>query len=386
MKLFRYYQRSADGGVIEPFEDDDGPVWSTTEESPVTRQAEIYNHESPNHSQLDPQREEEKSSMEDLLMKLVATEETARELRKESQMMQESKSLQRTMEEFERLMRSTDSPPKEPKVSYTLANSEDSNKDSLLQDKSYPRMEEMEDAESNDWFLDYLEHALQDEGGARKDTLLIDEPSTVKMDSMNQSPIQPEVNLPFFDSDDFDDEFVWQDNTMKETMEEYSDDDCLEGLGILMQEDIDKEAPVEESSTNQSPLQQKVSHPYDKSDDSNSALIFQDETVDEQSDDEFWDDFERILQDGYKEEAPKDETLTVEPSTVDTTTCRFEEVIPEYKTPEILDPVWEASCQKQLDGEQRHIMEYLKDLMQTRLSSQQFGTYSAKRQCKNQKS
>ena len=184
-------------------------------------------------------------------------------------------------------------------------------------------MEEMEDAESNDWFLNYLEHVLEDEGGALKDTLLIDEPSTVKMDSMNQSPIQLEVNLPFFDSDDSDDEFVWQDNTMKKTMEEYSDDDCLDGLGILMQEDIDKEAPVKESSTNQSPLQQKVSHPYDKSDDSNSALIFQDETVDGQSDDEFWDEFERVLQDGYKEEAPKDETLTVEPSTVDTTTYRF---------------------------------------------------------------
>ena len=108
--------------------------------------------------------------------------------------------------------------------------------------------------------------------------------------------------------------------------------------------------------------------------------------MDEQSDDEFWDDFERVLQDGYKEEALKDETLTVEPSTIDTTTCRFEEVIPEFKTPNILDPVWEASCQKQLDGEPRHIMEYLKDLMQTRLSSQQFGTYFAKRQGKNQRS
>ena len=163
-KLLRYYQRAADGGALEFFEDDDGPIRSITEESPVTRQVEISNHEYPNHSQLDPQREVQKSSMEDLLMKLIAIKKTARELRKESQMMQESKSLQRTMEEFERLTWSTDSPPKEHKVSYTLANSEDSNNDSLLQDKSYPRMEEIEDAESNDWFLDYLEHALQDEG------------------------------------------------------------------------------------------------------------------------------------------------------------------------------------------------------------------------------
>ena len=73
---------------------------------------------------------------------------------------------------------------------------------------------------------------MQDKGGVLKDTRLIDEPSIVKMDSMNQYPIQPEVNLPFFNFDDSDDEFVWQDNTMKKTMEEYSDDDCLDGLGI----------------------------------------------------------------------------------------------------------------------------------------------------------
>ena len=54
-------------------------------------------------------------------------------------------------------------------------------------------------------------------------------------DDFNQSPIQPEVNLPFSDSDDSNDEFVWQDDRMKKAMEEYSDDDCLDGLGILMQ-------------------------------------------------------------------------------------------------------------------------------------------------------
>ena len=56
MKLFRYYQRATNEGVIEPFEDDDGPIRSTIEESPVTRQAEIYNHESPYHLQLDKEK------------------------------------------------------------------------------------------------------------------------------------------------------------------------------------------------------------------------------------------------------------------------------------------------------------------------------------------
>ena len=36
MKLFRYYQRAVDGGAIEPFEDDDGHIQSTTEERSVT--------------------------------------------------------------------------------------------------------------------------------------------------------------------------------------------------------------------------------------------------------------------------------------------------------------------------------------------------------------
>ena len=71
---------------------------------------------------------------------------------------------------------------------------------------------------------------------------------------------------------------------MKKSMEEYSDDDCLDGLGILMQEEVDKEAPVEE----------------------------------------FWTDDPHI--------------------------CRYEELVPQYKVPEKLDPVWEATCQKQLDG------------------------------------
>ena len=105
--------------------------------------------------------------------------------------------------------------------------------------------------------------------------------------------------------------------------------------------------------------------------------------MDEQSDDEFWDEFERILQGGYKEEAPEDKASTDELSTVDIIKGRFEEVKLEYKMPVARDPVWEASFQKQLNDIPKHIMDYLKDLIQKQPGSQPFGTQSVKQSGKS---
>ena len=61
--------------------------------------------------------------------------------------------------------------------------------------------------QSDDEFWDECERLLQEgyEEETPKDKQPVDKPSTLKMDLMDQSPIQPEVNLPFSDSDDSDD-------------------------------------------------------------------------------------------------------------------------------------------------------------------------------------
>ncbi|KAJ9557006.1 hypothetical protein OSB04_011620 [Centaurea solstitialis] len=52
-----------------------------------------------------------------------------------------------------------------------------------------------------------------------------------------------------------------------------------------------------------------------------------DETMDEQSDDDFWGNFECVLQEGYEEEAPKEDQSPIQPKDTDfepSRTCRFE--------------------------------------------------------------
>ncbi|KAJ9544330.1 hypothetical protein OSB04_024037 [Centaurea solstitialis] len=118
------------GRIEEKHPNDDVPMWilRNRQKGLATRSDRIAIH---------PQAEQ-KSGIEELL--------------------KESKALHQTMEEFER--RSNELPPTELKVSHTLAKFTYSNKVSLLQDNSYPRMEEMEDTKSDDWLLDDLEYAL----------------------------------------------------------------------------------------------------------------------------------------------------------------------------------------------------------------------------------
>ncbi|KAJ9560730.1 LOW QUALITY PROTEIN: hypothetical protein OSB04_005890 [Centaurea solstitialis] len=159
------------------------------------------------------------------------------------------------------------------------------------------------------WFGDDVELSLQ-EDARPNDEQRIEELPTIMINSMDQtviekpwpqiedSWIQHEVLPPWSDSDDSDEEFSWQVN---ET-EEYFDDDCLDGLEVLMQDD-----PSEESSPDRSVPQQK------------------DETMGEQSDGK---DFE---QEGYEEQTAKENLSPIQPKV-----NRYE------------DPFWEASCQKQL--------------------------------------
>ncbi|KAJ9552514.1 hypothetical protein OSB04_016559 [Centaurea solstitialis] len=144
-----------------------------------------------------------------------------------------------------------------------------------------------------------------------------------------------EVNPPWSDYDDSNKEFLWQDNAT----EEYLDDDCLDEL--------------------------------------------RDETMDEQSDGELWEDFEQW---GYEKQNPKENLSPIQSkvnlpiSECDDTNneplfCQVNSHVNQYE-----DPFWEASCQKQLD-EPTHIMEYLKDLVPKMPNPY---THSAKKQNTNQ--
>ncbi|KAJ9552446.1 hypothetical protein OSB04_016491 [Centaurea solstitialis] len=210
------------------------------------------------------------------------------------------------------------------------------------------------------WFEDDVELSLQ-EDARPNDEQQIEELPTIMINSMDQtvieeprpliedSWIQHEVLPPWSDSDDSNEEFSWQVNAT----EEYFDDDCLDGLGVLMQDD-----PSEESSPDQSVPQQKVSQPFVKSDDSNSSLILQDETMGEQSDGE---DFK---QERYEEQTPKENLSPIQPKVKSPMSeCDDTNNEPLFcQVNRYEDPFWEASCQKQL-VEPTHIMEYLKDLV-----------------------
>ncbi|KAJ9544093.1 hypothetical protein OSB04_023800 [Centaurea solstitialis] len=79
------------------------------------------------------------------------------------------------------------------------------------------------------------------------------EPTRIEeLSTMDQSMTQHEVIPPWSDSDDSDDEFSWQVNTT----EEYHDEDCLDGIGTLVQDDQVEESTPEEASTDQTPPQQ----------------------------------------------------------------------------------------------------------------------------------
>ncbi|KAJ9553034.1 hypothetical protein OSB04_017079, partial [Centaurea solstitialis] len=93
------------------------------------------------------------------------------------------------------------------------------------------------------------------------------------------------------------------------------------------------------------------------------------------------EDFERILQEGHEEEAPKEDqspiqqkvnlpTSDCEKSNNEPLLCQDNPHTDRYEGVMVQDPFWEASCQKQLDGP-THIMKYLKDLVPTRPNSRE---------------
>ncbi|KAJ9566980.1 hypothetical protein OSB04_002946 [Centaurea solstitialis] len=116
----------------------------------------------------------------------------------------------------------------------------------------------------------------------------------------------------------------------------------------------------------------------------------QDETMDEQSDDDFWEDFERILHEGHEEETLKENQSPIQlkvslpisdsdssnneplPCQDNPRTIRYEGVLTR-------DPFWETSCQKQLVNP-TPITTYLKDL---RSNSRDSNSQSANQQSKN---
>ena len=175
--------------------------------------------------------------------------------------------------------------------------------------------------------------------------------------------------------------------------EKHPDDDVPMWILRKRQHESMQKELSEKPVANQSSLQQEVNHPFVKSEDSNSSLILQDEAMEEQSDDEFWEDFERVLQDGYEEEAPKEDQSPIQQKVnLPTSDCEKSNNTPllcqdnphtdRYEGVMVQDPFWEASCQKQLDGP-THIMEYLKDLVPMRPNSREPETQSAIRQGKN---
>ncbi|KAJ9553913.1 hypothetical protein OSB04_017958 [Centaurea solstitialis] len=214
---------------------------------------------------------------------------------------------------------------------------------------------------------------VKEETVGLKESTTPHEPTRIEeLSTMDQSMTQHEVIPPWSDSDDSDDEFSWQVNTT----EKYHDEDCLDGIGTLMQDDQVEESTPEKASPDQSVPQQKVSQPFVKSDDSNSSLILQDETMGEQSDGE---DFE---QEGYEEQTPKENLSPIQPKVnLPMSECNGTNNEPLFcQVNQYKDPFWEASCQKQL-VEPTHIMEYLKDLI-PRIPNPY--THSAKKRNTNQ--
>ncbi|KAJ9553009.1 hypothetical protein OSB04_017054 [Centaurea solstitialis] len=207
----------------------------------------------------------------------------------------------------------------------------DSNEMISLGQDSHQKME-VEDT----WFGNSVELSLQ-EDARPNDKQPIEEPPTRMIDSMDQtvikkpwppiedSWIQHEVLPPWSDSDDSDEEFSWQVNAT----EEYFDDDCLDGLGVLMQDDQFEESPPEQCSP-----KQKVSSPIIDSNESNTEALF---------------------------------------SQVNPRAVRCEEILAQ-------DPFWEANCQKQL-VDPTILATHLKDL---RPNSCKSDTHSAKKQDTNQ--
>ncbi|KAJ9556140.1 hypothetical protein OSB04_010754 [Centaurea solstitialis] len=196
---------------------------------------------------------------------------------------------------------------------------------------------------------------VKEETVGLKESTTPHEPTRIEeLSTMDQSMTQHEVIPPWSDSDDSDDEFSWQVNTTKG----YHDEDCLDGIGTLMQDDQVEESTPEEASPDQSVPQPKVSQPFVKSDDSNSSLILQDETMGEQSDGE---DFK---QEGHEEQTPKENLSPIQPKVnlpiSESDDTNNEPLFCQVDLYE--DPFWEASCQTQL-VEPTHIMEYLKDLV-----------------------
>ncbi|KAJ9561147.1 hypothetical protein OSB04_006307 [Centaurea solstitialis] len=185
---------------------------------------------------------------EDRIRDVGSLADSLRKMREESERMRES------MKKSEWLTHSTI----QPQVSCpSFKVNNDSNEKFLLGQDSYSKMKV-----EGTWFGKGVELSLQKD--ARPNDK-IEEPPTRMINSMDQpvieklappiedSWIQHEVIPPWSDSDDSDDEFSWQVNTA----EEYQDEDCLDGIGILMQDDQVEESTPEEASSDQTLLSKR---------------------------------------------------------------------------------------------------------------------------------
>ncbi|KAJ9556552.1 hypothetical protein OSB04_011166 [Centaurea solstitialis] len=342
------YAKSTDMEDYDGIPDDDVPMWVLRKRQHESTLKELLEKPMANRSSLQQKVNRPYVKSEDFNSSLILQDETMDEqsddrpywglkeqdwedrirdvgsladsLRK---MREESERVRESMKKSEWLTHSTI----QPQVSCpSFKVNNDSNEKFLLGQDSYSKME-VEDT----WFGNGVELSLQEDSRPNDK---IEEPPTRMINSMDQpvieklappiedSWIQHEVIPPWSDSDDSDEEFSWQVNTT----EEYHDDDCLDGLGALMQDDL-----PEEASSDQTPPQQTVSPPLINKDESNNGLSF-------------------------SQGIP----------------CTVQGVLAQ-------DPFWEASCQKQLVNP-TSLTTYLKDL---RPNSRKFDVHSARRHDEN---
>ena len=102
-------------------------------------------------------------------------------------------------------------------------------------------------------------------------------------------------------------------------------------------------------STNHTPNESEVCRILVEFDDSDDELILQDEptkeTAREESDDEFLEGLESLMQEEPENEPQINKTSTDPPSSIDRITSSYKEPLPRYKVPLVFDPFWEDFCQ-----------------------------------------
>ncbi|KAJ9544534.1 hypothetical protein OSB04_024241 [Centaurea solstitialis] len=107
------------------------------------------------------------------------------------------------------------------------------------------------------------------------------------------------------------DYFLPKTNLQQNKEMEYSGNISEVGFGRKEEKNPDDDVPMWILRNRQHELMLKEL--FEKPVVNQSSLQQKDETMDEQSDDDFWEDFERILQEGYEEEAPKEDQSRIQP-------------------------------------------------------------------------